>query len=95
MLYFNLLDNKDNGILSDAINTALTVYESVGREFESLQARQQIQGVTEIVCSPFFSSLSIDGPFVALSKEFSRIAPWYRMLSGGSVSVRLLFVRGW
>jgi hypothetical protein len=40
MLYFNLLDNKDNGILSDTINTALTVYESVGRAFESLQAHQ-------------------------------------------------------
>ena len=30
-------------------------HESVGREFESLQARQQKQGVKEMACSPFFS----------------------------------------
>ncbi len=28
-----------------------------------------------MICSPLFSSLSIDGPFVVLSKEFTRIAP--------------------
>ena len=40
------MDNRDNAVnLQENLMYFFSDYESVGREFESLQARQKIQGV--------------------------------------------------
>ncbi len=55
-------------------------YESAGREFESLQARHSMQGVTLMALTPFFLPRANDGLFSVSrfnSSPYSHSTPWH------------------